>query len=122
MEEFGNSVGLSKKTIFSLSLAMEELVTNIISYGYTDDAEHFINIAISYTDGIIVISLEDDGIAFNPLDAPKPDCECPLEQRKIGKLGIYLTKEFMDDLVYERRDDKNILTLKKNIDETVDSR
>ena len=115
LEKFGNSLGLSNKIVFEICLAMEELVSNIISYGFTDDAVHWIKVAVSYQEGTLVIRLEDDGIPFDPLTAEEPDCECPLEQRKIGNLGIHLTKKFMDDMVYERCGNKNILTLRKNV-------
>ena len=116
LEQFAESLPLPQKTLFEVSLALEELVTNIISYGYTDDADHLIQIAISHEDGMLIISVEDDGIPFDPLRAKEPDWQCPIEQRKIGKLGIYLTKRYMDEMVYERRGDKNILTIMKKVD------
>ena len=116
LEQFGESQGLSQRTIFKINLALEELVNNTISYGYTDDADHWIKVAISLEDGVLVISLEDDGIPFNPVEAKKPDCGCPIEERKIGNLGIHLCKIFMDEMAYERRGNKNILTLKKSLD------
>lgn len=117
LEGFGESLGLSQRTIFKINLAVEELVSNIISYGYSDDEEHWIKIAISIEDGVLVVSLEDDGIPFNPTEARAPDCGCPIEERKIGNLGIHLCKQFMDDLVYERRGNKNIVVLRKNVKE-----
>ena len=118
LEQFGTSLGLSRKIVFEICLAMEELVTNIISYGFADDAVHFIKVAISHKNGILIIRLEDDGVPFDPLKAEEPDCECPIEQRKVGNLGIHLTKKIMDDMIYERRENKNLLTLKKSIKDT----
>lgn len=115
LQQFGEELGLANKTLFQICLAMEEIVSNIISYGYTDDAVHWIKIALSHDKGIITIRLEDDGIPFNPLWAQEPDCECPLEQRKVGNLGIHLCKKVMDDMIYERFGNKNVLTLKKDI-------
>lgn len=115
LERFGKALGLSRKTLFEISLSIEELFSNIVSYGYTDDAVHWIKLAISHDDEMLIIRLEDDGIAFDPLTAEEPDCECPIERRKIGNLGIHLTKKFMDDMVYERQENRNILTLKKKI-------
>ena len=115
LEQFGAALGLSSKMLFEITLSIEELFSNIISYGYTDDAVHWIKVAISHEDDMLVIRLEDDGIAFDPLEAEEPDCECPIEQRKIGNLGIHLTKRFMDDMVYERLENRNILTVKKKI-------
>jgi len=115
LQQFGEELGLSNKVLFQICLAMEEIVSNIISYGYTDDAVHWIKIAILHEQGILIIRLEDDGIPFNPLWAQEPDCECPVEERKVGNLGIHLCKKVMDDMIYERCGNKNILTLKKDI-------
>ena len=115
LQQFGESLGLSNKAIFHLCLAIEEIVSNIISYGYADEAVHWIKIAISHEQGILIIRLEDDGIPFNPLRAGEPDCECPVEERKVGNLGIHLCKKVMDDMLYERCGSKNILILKKDI-------
>lgn len=117
LDQFGESNSLSKRTVFKINLALEELVTNIISYGYPDDNEHWIKIVILLEKGVLVLSLEDDGIPFNPVEAKKPDCKCPVEDREIGNLGIHLCKHFMDDLTYERRGNKNILMLRKNVEE-----
>ena len=118
LEQFGESLGLSRKIVFEICLAMEELVSNIIAYGFEDDAVHFIKVAMSHENGILIIRLEDDGVPFDPLKAEEPDCECPIEQRKVGNLGIHLTKKIMDDMIYERRENKNVLTLKKSIKNT----
>jgi anti-sigma regulatory factor (Ser/Thr protein kinase) len=115
LQQFGEALGLSNKALFQICLAMEEVFSNIISYGYTDDAVHWIKIAISHDQGILMIRLEDDGIPFNPVWADEPDCECPVEERKVGNLGIHLCKKVMDDMIYERCGNKNILTLKKDI-------
>ena len=115
LQQFGEALGLSSKTSFQICLAMEEIVSNIISYGYTDEAVHLIKIAISHQDGILTIRLEDDGIPFDPLGAEEPDCECPIDQRKVGNLGIHLSKKVMDDMFYERSGNKNILTLTKDL-------
>lgn len=115
LQQFGEALGVANKTLFQICLALEEIFSNIISYGYADDAVHWIKITISHEKGILTIRLEDDGIPFNPLWAQKPDCECPLEERKVGNLGIHLCKKVMDDMIYERFGNKNVLTLKKDI-------
>ncbi len=117
LELFGRSLGLPQRTIFKINLALEELVSNIISYGYVDDDDHWIKIAISLEGGVLVISLEDDGVPFNPVEAKEPDCGCPIEDREIGNLGIHLCKKFMDDLIYERRGNKNIVVLRKDVED-----
>jgi len=115
LQQFGQSLGLSNKALFQICLAVEEIVSNTISYGYTDDAVHWIKIGISHNQGMLIIRLEDDGIPFDPLLAEEPDCECPVEERKVGNLGIHLCKKVMDEMIYERCGNKNVLTLKKDI-------
>lgn len=115
LQQFGETLGIANKSLFQVCLAVEEIVSNTICYGYTDDAVHWIKIAISHEKGILTIRLEDDGIPFNPLWAQKPDCDCPLEERQVGNLGIHLCKKVMDEMTYERFGNKNVLTLKKEI-------
>ncbi|MCK5417749.1 MAG: ATP-binding protein [Desulfobacterales bacterium] len=118
MEKFGQSLGLSKKCIFEANLALDELFTNIISYGFDDKNEHTIKITISLQNDELVFNIEDDGIPFNPTKVETPDLECTIEECRIGGLGIHLAKNLMDAVCYQRCKDKNILTLKKNIKET----
>jgi len=117
LEKFGESMGLSKKCIFEANLALDELFTNIISYGFDDKNEHTIRITISLQNDELVFNIEDDGMPFNPTEAETPDLECTIEECRIGGLGIHLAKNLMDEVCYQRCKDKNILTLKKNIKE-----
>jgi anti-sigma regulatory factor (Ser/Thr protein kinase) len=116
VERFGKSNGLSSKCIFEANLALDELFTNIITYGFDDKKEHIIEITIALKNNTLLFNIEDDGIPFNPTEADAPDIECTIEDCKIGGLGIYLAKNLMDEVCYQRCNEKNILTLKKNID------
>jgi serine/threonine-protein kinase RsbW len=118
LERFGRSIGLSPKYIFEANLALDELFTNIISYGYNDHNEHIIKITISCQDDDLVFSIEDDGVPFNPIKAKTPDLQCTIEECRIGGLGIHLAKNLMDEVCYQRCRNKNVLTLRKNIRET----
>ena len=118
LEKFGQSMGLSQKCIFEANLALDELFTNIISYGFDDKNEHTISITISLQDDELVFNIEDDGIPFNPTKVESPDLECTIEECRIGGLGIHLAKNLMDEVCYQRCNDKNVLTLRKNIKNT----
>ncbi|MFH1292843.1 MAG: ATP-binding protein [Pseudomonadota bacterium] len=115
MEELGSSIGLPKEAIFQINLAMEEVLSNIISHGYTDKAEHWIKVTVLCQRGTFVLRIEDDGIPFNPCEVEVPDLGQPLEERQIGGLGCHLMRCFMDEVVYKRKGKKNILTMKKTI-------
>jgi anti-sigma regulatory factor (Ser/Thr protein kinase) len=106
---------LSKRCKCEIDLVSEELFTNIISYGYTDDAEHWIETTLSLEHGTLIMRIEDDGIPFNPLEAESPDLDSSLEERCIGGLGVHFAKHFAKDVFYERCGNKNILTLKQVI-------
>jgi len=115
LETLGEKIGLSKKLIFEINLALDELFTNIISYGFSDEDEHTIKVTITPQKGKICLSIEDDGIPFNPIEFDTPDVACSVENCKIGGLGIHIMRKLMDDICYQRCGDKNVLTLKKNL-------
>ena len=117
LEDYGKSIGISKKSFYHIILAVDEVCTNIISYGYKDDVEHIIRLDISQENGLLIINIEDDGIPFNPTVTKTPDLSCPIEERDVGGLGCYLMNNLMDDINYERTDNKNILTFKKKLGE-----
>ncbi len=96
-------------------LAIEELVTNCIEYGYDDADEHTIVIVLSIRDGNLTMDVIDDGRPFDPLTAPPPDFSLEVQDRPIGGLGIYLLRKLADHISYERHDGTNRLTLTKRM-------
>lgn len=98
---------------YLVSLAIEELVTNCIKYGYDDDGKHTIDIVLSVSDQALTMRVVDDGHPFDPLALTTPDLSQDIEEREIGGLGIHLLKELSDDIQYERHDGTNRLTLIK---------
>ncbi len=120
VEEFGDINALEPKTIFELNLVLDELVTNIISYGYNDDLVHMIDIIINKKSDVIELQLIDDGREFNPLKKEDVDLNTSLQDKTIGGLGIHLVKQKTDELSYERKENKNILFITKKINATGD--
>jgi anti-sigma regulatory factor (Ser/Thr protein kinase) len=118
MESVGQTLGLSRRCLFEMNLALDELFTNIISYGFQDQSEHFIRVNISADQDVLTVVLEDDGMAFNPVERIPPEVPCTLDECKVGGLGIHLVKNLMDEIVYERRAGLNVLTLKKSIEKS----
>ena len=116
--EFGERHHLPPKVLFEVNLALEEILANIISYGYEANDEHQIVVTISLKNGELTAEVEDDGRPFNPLEAPEPDISRPLEERPVGGLGIHLVRSLMDGLEYRRQQGKNLLVMKKKVIET----
>ena len=100
--------------VMDFTLAAEELLTNVMSYGYDDNAEHLIQLQLRCNETAITLCIKDDGRAYNPLAQPLPDVTAGVMERPIGGLGIYLVRQLMDQVEYARDDEKNILTLTKN--------
>lgn len=94
-----------------LTLVLEELLTNVIAYGYDDEAEHKITIDLDLSDGVLTAVFDDDGRPFDPHEAQKPVMEGPLENRSVGGLGIHLILTIMDTVEYERVDGHNRTTM-----------
>ena len=116
LESVGDALGLPQRFVFEINLALDELFTNIISYGFAEHSEHAIQVFIATADGMLTITVEDDGIPFNPIARAEPRVPATIEDCTIGGLGIYLIKNLMDDVCYRRDQDKNVLTLKKRIE------
>ncbi len=116
VEAFGEAHGLSAKLRFQVRLVLDELITNIINYGYGDDGDHVISVAMGQEGGRLRFVIEDDARAFDPLTAGAPDLVSEPESRQIGGLGIHLVRTIMDRVAYERVNGANRLILEKDID------
>ena len=113
LEDCGSIMELPQKCLFEINLGLDELFTNIISYGFEDEAEHQIKFSLEKDKETLVVQVEDDGKPFNPLDVESSEVSQDLDEANIGGLGIHLIKKMMDDIVYQRVGGKNKLVLKK---------
>ena len=119
VDEFGKRHGLPTTALFDLHLALDEILTNVVAYGYDDQDEHEIIVRLAFGgDGDsqrIEVEVEDDGRPFNPLETASPDVKTPVEDRPIGGLGIFLVRRVMEDLEYRRQRGKNVLVMRKTL-------
>jgi sigma-B regulation protein RsbU (phosphoserine phosphatase) len=115
VEQFCEARELSVKVISRLAVALDEVLNNIISYAFPDGPTGEIVVHLEHRDSGLVVTIEDEGVPFNPLTRPTPDTEADLEDRQIGGLGIHLVVKMMDEVHYERQGGRNVLTLKKNL-------
>jgi len=111
----GTRHGLVADFLYAINLALDEILTNVISYGYDDEREHEILVRLAVQAGEFQVEVTDDGRPFNPLTAQTADLDSPLAERQIGGLGIHLTRTLMDALQYRRDDNKNVLLMSKRI-------
>ena len=98
-------------------MCMDELVTNVISYGHNDKADHdiFISAQVDTVKHEVSITIKDDGFEFDPTNPTKPNTRNPLQNRQIGGLGLHIVSSILDKMVYRRENDMNILTVTKSL-------
>lgn len=113
IEIFCESHGVPPAAIGHLNLALDEAMTNTITYGWPEGGDHEIVLTLSVSGGALVAEVCDDGRAFDPLEVPPPDLDSDLESRPIGGLGVHFMKTLMDDVTYRREGRRNILTMRK---------
>lgn len=126
VEELPNVIGFveeelkkyefSSKVIMKLNLVIEEIFVNIASYAYKD-SNGKCKIMIDYDKDKqeVKLSIEDNGIKFNPLEHQDPNTSSSIDDRTIGGLGIFLVKNNVDNIIYKYEDNKNILILSKTV-------
>jgi sigma-B regulation protein RsbU (phosphoserine phosphatase) len=111
------AAGCSAKTKMQIDVAVEEIFVNIANYAYAPDTGSVTVRAETLSDPKrIRITFADGGVPYDPLSRPDPDVTLSAEERQIGGLGIFMVKKSMDDVSYEYRDGKNILTITKNLE------
>ena len=113
-----DSVECNIKARTRLLVAIEEIFINIAKYAYKDnDGEGTIKVQVSFSfdPNMVTVVFIDSGVKYDPLAKEDPDVGLSASDRPIGGLGIYITKKFVDELVYDYKNNNNILTIKKQI-------
>lgn len=112
VEEYLEPYGGSIKAVTQISVALDELVSNIVNYSGSKD--YTVRIEVSDSK-VTTLTFIDSGVPYNPLEKDDPDVTLSAEERKIGGLGIFLVKKTMDNVCYSREDGKNVLTIEKQL-------
>lgn len=112
INEFAKNNGIDSKQAYKITLAIDEIATNIINYGYekADKEKETVDLSLAIDNNQFTVILEDRGIPFNPLERALPDekeLSLPLEERKIGGLGIMIAKQSVDSFSYSWEEGKN---------------
>ena len=115
IESVADLAHLDVGTTMSINLALEEAVSNVIMYAYPEGSDGLVDIEAIIRKDMLRFIISDNGIAFDPTAAPDADVNLDLEDRPIGGLGIFLVKNIMDTVSYQRSDGKNILTMTKKL-------
>jgi serine/threonine-protein kinase RsbW len=113
VDQLGVEHRLPQGVIADVCIALDEILTNITDYAYTDDAEHEIDIRFEVLDNVLEVVIEDGGAPFDPLAIPAPDVSAPLHERRVVGVGIHFVRSLMDEVAYDRVGDRNRLVLRK---------
>jgi phosphoserine phosphatase RsbU/P len=116
LDRLAERARLPADTMADIRVVCDEVFANVIAHGFPDHGEHEIEVSVELAGRCLVLSVSDDGVPFDPLAVASPDTCQPLEHRPIGGLGIHLVRHLVDDLTYERRGERNVLTVAMGID------
>jgi anti-sigma regulatory factor (Ser/Thr protein kinase) len=115
LDQFAAEHGLCGPYISQLHRALEEHLTNVVSYGYDPGQAGTVRVRFSLQPSILCIEIEDDARPFNPVEAPVVDTSVPLDAKPLGGLGLLMIRKSVDQLEYRRVADRNVLVMKKKI-------
>lgn len=115
IEGFGAAHALSPRVLTSLLVSFDEVLNNLISYGYSDQRQHEICLRLALSDDVVSAEIEDDGAPFDPLEAPPPSLGGGVSERPVGGLGIHFLRTLNDEVEYRRQENKNRLRFKKRL-------
>ena len=102
---------LKSKLIYAVNLILEEILMNIVKYGYDDENSHEIKVEIEVEEGEVALTVIDDGKEFNPLTVPGPDRSKSAMDRLEEGLGLQFVRHMRNAMEYRREDNKNILRI-----------
>ena len=111
VETFGAAHKLDESRVYMLNLALDELITNSVDYGFDGVAEPRIEITLWISGRLLVLTIIDNGRRFDPTARARPDLSSPVEDRPVGGLGLHLVRTFADRVTYQFTEGENRLTL-----------
>ena len=114
LAEWIDSLDLPQELNMPINLALEEAVSNVMLYAYPGSSGQVL-VEAEHSAEQITFTISDSGIPFDPTAQTEPDLTLSAEERPIGGLGIHLVRQIMDSIRYERKDNRNILTLTKKL-------
>jgi serine/threonine-protein kinase RsbW len=117
VEEIGEELGLSMELQMNLNLVMEEMVSNIIFYAYPQGTDATIELMAESDGNELTFVLSDQGREFDPTLKEDLDTDINPAERELGGMGIFIVKNIMNKVTYQRLDGKNLLTMKKKIND-----
>jgi len=117
LQEFWSAADLPPAETVTFELALEEIFMNVVMYGSPAGRVPLVGVSLALCDGCLTLMIEDDGPSFDPLSLAAPDVTASLEERSVGGLGVYLVRQMMDAVSYQRLGGRNQLSMTKRVRE-----
>ncbi len=111
IEQLAETFDVYPDKVFKINLALDEAMANVVSYAYPEGTEGEITLTAEKENDILVLKIIDEGAPFDPTKEGDVDTTLSVEERPIGGLGIFLIKQMMDTVAYQRIGNKNVLTM-----------
>ena len=115
LDEFAARMAWPETALFQVRLVLEEIMMNVISYGSDGAVIPNVRLHLAQQGAALSMEIADDGVAFDPLQAPAPDLDADIDDRPIGGLGVFLVRELMDSVAYRREAGWNRLSVTKTL-------
>jgi serine/threonine-protein kinase RsbW len=115
IEEFARRHALPPNVAFDLQVAANEIFTNVVLHGFTDDGRHEIVVRLMVGPDEVTVEIEDDGRPFDPSSVPPPRLDQPLADRPVGGLGLHLARRVTDAMEYRRQAERNVVRMRKRL-------
>lgn len=115
LQEFWSAAHLPPAQALPFELALEEVFMNVVLHGTTAGALCEVEVSLALTSDGLTMTIEDEGPGFDPLSLPPPDVTASLADRRVGGLGVFLVRQMMDSVSYERVAGRNQLRMSKSL-------
>jgi serine/threonine-protein kinase RsbW len=115
LQDFWSSAALPAAGCLPFELALEEIFMNVVMHGSPAGSQNRVEVCLALVDDNLTLAVEDQGPPFDPLTVPAPDTRAPLEQRRVGGLGVYFVRQLMDAVSYRRVGPCNQLRMTKHV-------
>ena len=115
VDEIANELNLDEEMHMNVGLVLEEMVSNVIFYAYSKDCEETIELSAKSDGQTLTLMLCDNGRAFDPTQSESNDMEADPAERPLGGMGIFIVKNIMNNVNYQRLEGRNLVTMNVNI-------
>jgi len=113
VDAFAAANGVPEDAANALNLCLDEILNNVLSYGFLVPGDHRVTVDLSVAEGRLSAEVVDDGEPFDPTKAPAPDLSSGIRDRPVGGVGLLFVRKLMDEVRYTRRRGRNRLRISK---------